>query len=219
MNFDRSDYELNIKSILNNSMSNSEENIINFLTNIEKIIKCILQDVYIYSKNLQSFLECVQLQFQSNNETTHYMIIKKLEAISDLFYKSVTNHLSIQNCEYGICNKLIKPVEPEYGKTTTIKHYGSKKTFGSRQIQNTINVATLDNISVHKIIDENIVTGYNMMIGELTYVININSKNNHASIIGIINDIKNILDDIEISLDTNIEYIKKCVFVFTTHIK
>lgn len=216
---DRNNYELNIKSNSNNLTSNGDENIVNYLTNVEKITVSILQDVYIYSQNLQNFLECNQ--FQSNDDVIYYMMIKRLEIISELFYKSITNHLSFYNCEYGICSKLIKPVEIECGKTTTIKHYRMLKTFGSRMIQSTINVATLDNISIHKIIDENIVVGYNILIGELTYTININSKpkNSHASIIDTINAIKNILDDIEISLDTNIEYIKKCLSNFKTNIK
>jgi hypothetical protein len=212
------DHELNIKtdSIMPNQ-DKKEENVINFLTNVKNITMCILQDVYTYSNNLQDFLQ--YYQNLSGDDLILHMMVKRLEIISELFYKSVINHLSVYSCEYGINNKLIKPVDPECGKTTTIKHFGMKKTFGSRQMQNTINVGTLDNISIHKVIDENIVISYNVMIGELTYVIDINSKNVHMNIIDIANAIQNILEDIEISLNTNIEYIKKCIFVFKTNIK
>lgn len=213
----RNDFELNIKTNINTPKTNEKgQHIITFLETFEKIIRRLLQDVYTYADNLHKILEYYQ---NHDNDMIFEMIVKRFHVISELFYKSVKNHLSISSDEYGITEKIIKDTNECRGKTTTLKYYGTKKSYGTIQIQNTINVATLDNISIESIYDDNDVIGYNIMIGELAYVININLKNDDENIINIVNNVLNILEDIEISFTTNIEYIKKCVSVFETNIK
>ena len=213
----RDEYELNMKSHKNEYKPNKkQEYIIIFLELFEKVIRRLLKDVYTYMNNLHKFLEI----YQSCSNIEFYEIMENhLITISELFYKSMKNHLSISNNEYGISDKIIKEVNCDFGKTTTIKYCGTKKSYGVINIQNTINVATLDNITINKIVNkkDDKVLGYDVMIGELNYKIDINLKNENIN--DIINKIINNLEDIEICFESNIEYIKKCVSIFETNIK
>lgn len=200
---------------------NKEKDIINYLDNIKLIFERILKDIYLYNENLSEFVFYCQ-KFDKNNKTMIDIMIKKLKIISELFYKSIINHLSIINNEHGFGEKLIKSVKnKEY--TNVIKYCCLKNVYGEKYIQVSSNVATIDNITIEKIFgDKKSIIGYNFIIGKMTYFLNENYDNiieNIENIENIINNKKNILENIEISLMTNIDFIKKSKNAFLLNIK
>jgi hypothetical protein len=197
---------------------NKEIDIINYLDNIKLIFERILKDIYLYNENLSDFILYFQ-KYDKNNEIMENILIKKFKTISELFYKSVTNHLSIINNEYGFGDKLIKSVK-ENDEVNIIKYSGMKKLYGEKYIQVISNVATIDNISIEKNFNsEKSIIGYNIYIGKLTFLFNEKYNNFMENISDIISEKKNTLENIEISLISNIDFIKKYKNAFLINIK
>jgi hypothetical protein len=172
---------------------NEIDNIINHLENIKLIFKRIIGDINMYKKNLILY---------------NYCLTKMHIYISDIFYKSVINHLSFVNNMYGTDERLIKNVSV-CEKSNIIKYFYSKNLAKSNSMQTKIiNVATIDNMSIEKSI-----MGYKICIGKMNYNITVDIKN-----IENIEKINDILDDLEISLITNIEFIEKYKNAFLENI-
>lgn len=191
---------------------NKEIDIINYLDNAKLVLERILKDVYLYNDNLSEFILHCQ-KYDKNNDIIENIMIKKFDIISELFYKSVTNHLSIINDEYGFGGKIIKPVTKNE-QVNIVKYCGVKKLYGEKYIQMISNVANIDNITFEKSIE-----GYILYIGKMTFFGNEKSNISLKNISDIINNKKNILENIEILLMTNIDFIKKYKNAFLSNIK
>jgi hypothetical protein len=215
---------------MNKENDKNEKNIndiVNYLDNIKLIFERLLKDVYLYNENLSEFVLYYQ-KYDKNNEIMSNIMIKKLKIISELFYKSVINHLSIINSDHGFGDRLIKPVK-EQEQINVIKYCGIKKLYGEKYIQTTINVATIDNMTIKKIFDteknnvenctQKSIIGYKLNIGKMEYFFDENYEICIKSINEIIDEKKNILENIENSLATNIDFIQKYKNAFLTNIK
>jgi hypothetical protein len=200
----------------NDKNAQNINNISNYLDDIKLIFERILKDVYLYNENLSEFILYCQ-KYDKNNEIMANIMRKKLKIISELFYKSVINHLSIINSDHGFGDRLIKPIK-EHEKINVVKYCGMKKLYGEKYIQTSINVATIDNMTIKKICEKSMV-GYKLDIGNMEYFFDENYKFHIKSINEIIDEKKNILENIEISLTTNIDFIKKYKNAFLTNIK
>lgn len=190
-------------------------NIVSFLQNTKKIFNRILLDVHTYQDLLTEYFNKHETHINDKNNA-----IKKLKIISEIFYKSFFNHLSVVNIDNGF-EKLIKSVAVNE-KENTIKYRGLIKIFGEKYTQTNITVATIDNISINKIYDEkNIksIIGYELCIGKNKYFMDEIYENNINNIDIFIENRKIILENIEISLITNIDFITKYYNAFLMNIK
>jgi hypothetical protein len=207
----------------NDKNANNINEIANYLDNIKLIFERLLKDVYLYNENLSDFIIYYQ-KYDKNNEIMANIMIKKLKIISELFYKSVINHLSIINSKHGFGERLIKEVkEQDNERMNVIRYCGMKKLYGEKYIQTTINVATIDNISIKKILNnknsaKESIIGYQLNIGKMEYFLDENYEIRIENINKIIDEKKNILENIENSLTTNIDFIQKYKNAFLANI-
>lgn len=160
------------------------------LVTVKVLYERLTKDVCQYARELEKFQDYYQ-RFDLNNEDMFLIMHKKIDILLELFFISVSNHLSISTNVKGVGEKIIKPVK-DYGKSTTIKYQNICKTcadcdkksyelchsknrfVGCRdflKVQTTINVATYDNISIFKLfsIDCKSLLGYVIEIGNLQY--------------------------------------------------
>jgi len=149
-----------------------ENKIVTQLKIIKKIYLRLINDVALFTKNI------IELQNDATNDSTNKSHVTQ---ITNIFVNSVKNHLSISSEN----QQLIKPISTT--TTTTIKYINNT--------QNTINIATIDNIEI---------TNDTITIGNLTYKLYDDSLTNMID----------TLDNIELCLGTNIEYLNKYLLVF-----
>lgn len=256
-------------NIYKNNCSHDQTKLIDLLTTVKSLYERLTKDVCQYAKVLVTFQDYYQ-RFDLNNAIMLRIMNKKLNKLLNLFYISIVNHLSVTTNVRGVGDKIIKPVKQEYGTTTTIKYQNICKLCsvcnGCSQeqiiknnksgecdksgecrdflkVQTTINVATYDNISIVANIDNDIIKGYILTIGKLSYHINNYSelkdlkkiirvpKNNSDndvpyeeiervttssidSLYEFIDEQIKILGDVEMVLVINIEYITKYIKKF-----
>lgn len=168
-----------------NNCSHDPNKIIALLETAKILYERLAKDVYMYVKELEKSQNYYQ-NFDLNSENMMNVMKLRLNFLIKTFASTFSNHLSVTANVKGIGEKIIKPVQQEYGTTTTIKYQNacsscinkngfiSKKINDTLKIQTTINVATYDNISVNPIIDNSTGTdlGIAITIGKLTYNVN-----------------------------------------------
>jgi hypothetical protein len=196
-----------------NKCSHDPGKIIDMLLTIKSLYDRLTKDVCQYARELETFQEYYQ-RFDINNEDMFDIMNKKLNQLLNLFYVAVTNHLSVTTNVKGLGEKIIKPVKPEYGKSTTLKYQNICKTcsdcndctksankcaskdrfMGCRdflKVQSTLNVATYDNISITKLVNSSFVLlGYTLLIGNLSYELR-----NYTKVDNIKNVVQEVTDD------------------------
>jgi hypothetical protein len=220
------------------------------------LFRRLTKDIFQYAYQLENFQDYYQ-KFDLNDETMLRVMNLKLNKLSNLFFNTLSNHLSVKTNVRGIGEKVIKPIKQEYGTSTTVKYQNmcggccihndknvTSKFIGLRdqlKVQTTINVTTYDNISLDKILHNNSVTGYQITVGKLSYLVNnFNSIDNlmksvqldefelseqnkiTSSSIDILYDFIDkqidILADMETILVVNIEFIDKCIIKFSSEL-
>jgi hypothetical protein len=189
-------------------------NIVHFLEYAKQILERILGDVQLYENYFDNIISDISIS--EHNSLENEYIIKKLQKISEIFYKSIVNHLSIVNTENGF-EKIIKNVTKEE-KNITIKFNGMKKLYGEKYIQTNLVVGSIDNISINPMILEESIIGYEFCIGKNKYLIDEKYDKYIKDINILIKEKKNIIENIEISLITNIDFISKYINAFLTNI-
>ena len=218
-----------------NKCSHDPVRMIDMLLTAKSIYERLTKDVCQYAKEIEKFQEYYQ-HFNLNDTDMYNVMHKRLNKLLELFYISVSNHLSITTNVKGIGEKIIKPVKPEYGTSTTLKYQNicklcnncsvcnnKNKFIGCMdylKVQMTINIATYDNISIKKIMEDTNenncnLTGYLLEIGCLSYELKnyseLEIKNKINQIIydnnncPLIVDNKNILEIVEKITDNSIE--------------
>jgi hypothetical protein len=200
-------------------MEKNIKEIISYLDTAKSIYEILLKDIYIYNDNLTEFLLYYQ-KFDKQNDIILEILIKNIKILTELLFKSISNHLSVMKSSYGFGEKIIKPVKEEENNNI-IKYNGIKKVYGTKYIQTSINVATIDNISIEKC-GEKSIEGYKFSIGNIEYFLDEKWENIIKDIKKtekFINERKNILENIEISLMTNIDFIAKYKNAFLESIK
>ena len=237
----------------------------NKLTGLLKTAQCVYmrldKDVCQYVFELGKLQDYFQ-RFNLEDEVMFEAMIKRYNQLSEYLFVTLVNHLSITTNVRGIGEKIIKPVKQEYGTTTTIKYQNickpcvncskceeetkdnlkTNRFVGCRdmmKVQTTVNIATYDNISITKIVEDDIFKGYLLTIGKLSYTVNNYNeiKNLKETVMSQTNDndfeevdkittnsidtlyefIDNqirVLGDIEAMLVTNIEYVNKYIKKF-----
>jgi len=172
-----------------NKCSNNPAKLINLLLTIKSVYERLTKDVCQYAQEIESFQDYYH-QFDLNDNAMLTVMVKRLNKLLDLFYITFLNHLSGTTNVTGVGWKIIKPVRQEYGTTTTMRYQnicklcsdcgdckkkicrGKDKSFGckdSLKVQTAINVATYDNVSIVKNLDDDELLGYTIIVGKLSY--------------------------------------------------
>jgi hypothetical protein len=226
------------------------------LYTIKLLYSRLSKDIIQYTFEIGKFQEYYQ-RFDLNNYDMLELMKKNYNSIANMLYLNMQNHLSMTTNVTGLGEKIIKPVNDISGITTTLKYqnvfkscsdcdtglsalkhsYSKDREYGERnfyKIKTTTNIATYDNISITQSLENNIVIGYILTIGELSYEIK-NTKNSSIlpyitisnntdyitanSIEHLFNfidcEIKNLSDALT-ALNINIEYVNKYIKNFET---
>lgn len=174
-------------NICKNKCAHDANKLIELLDTVKSLYERLIGDVCQYAEELEKFQDFYQ-RFNLNNETMFDVMNTKLNRLLTLFYIVVHNHLSITTSVKGIGDKIVKPVKQEYGTSTTLLYQnlckscdkcdtdiGGIKFSGFREnrlkVQSTISIATYDNISIEKMLDNGLFLGYLLTIGKLSYPI------------------------------------------------
>lgn len=251
-------------NICKNNCSHDSNKLIELLQTVKSLYERLTKDVCQYARELEKFQDYYQ-RFDLNNDVMLRIMNLKLSKLLTLFYISIANHLSVTTNVRGIGEKIIKPVKLEYGTTTTIKYqnicksctdcdkcdkvsdnvakqFSTDRFVGSRdllKVQTTVNIATYDNISIVKIIEDDVNMGYLITIGKLSYRINnygsmqqlkgvvINQPDESSKekittksidlLYEFIDNQIGTLADVETVLVTNIEYVNKYIKKFKSN--
>ena len=174
--------------------------IIELLESAKLIIERLINDVCHYAHQLQNLQDCYQ-NCNLNCDGMFECLETKLDKLTQLFFWGFDSHLSITTNCIGVGNKIIRPVNQEFGYVTTLKMQNinkecdkcisRKRKFLEKKngilklkdylkIQINTNIATYDNISISKQFDstmtEDLVsqnnTKYIIHIGNLSYELN-----------------------------------------------
>jgi hypothetical protein len=172
-----------------NKCSHNPNKLINLLLTIKSVYERLAKDICQYAQQIETFQEYYH-QFDLNDDTMLAVMVKRLKKISELFYITFFNHLSGTVNVNGVGEKIIKPATQEYGTTTTMRYqnickicsdcsncnkkkcHGKDRSFGckdSLKVQTTINIATYDNVSIVENLDDDVLIGYTIVIGKLSY--------------------------------------------------
>ena len=223
----------------------------NKLTGLLKTAQCVYmrldKDVCQYVFELGKLQDYFQ-RFNLEDEVMFEAMIKRYNQLSEYLFVTLVNHLSITTYVEGVGEKVIRPVAGQT-YTTTLKYQNvSKRCTGCDECMNGVlatrasnryygcsdvirvqyskNVATYDNMSVHKNYNGPNVVGYTIKLGDLQYTIkNGNSlpiKKNECISQKNITDLFKLIDteitnlgDIQRMIRSNINFIDKYIKKFT----
>lgn len=229
-----------IQKCHNDCSSSGSKKIIDLLESARDIYIMLINDVCRYAKLLNSLQEYFKIK-EIDDDFIIDIIKYKLKKNTESFYWSFVGHLSITTNVAGIGDKVIKPVNCINGTITTIKYQNvskncsecisRKKKINEHNINNGIYklndylnvqkpliVATYDNVSIDHIYNDDLLVGYEIKIGKLTYEIYfisdclLSDKITNRSLKNIydfVHSMAKTLADLEYSLQINTNYIKK----------
>jgi hypothetical protein len=241
-----SDSKCNLYTSSTGNCAYGENKLTELLKTAKSVYTRLDKDVCQYVFELGKLQDYFQ-KFNLEDEIMFEAMVRRYNQLSEYLFVTLANHLSITTHVEGVGEKVIRPVT---GKTytTTLKYQNvfkkctgcnecmkgvlatraSNKYYGASdviRVQYSKNVATYDNMSIHKNYNGSNIIGYTIKLGDLQYIIkNGNSlpikknecisQKNIADLFKMIDTETTNLGDIQRMIRSNINFIDKYISKF-----